>query len=304
MGGLGERSAVTGALAAEFLAYGDPSAAIAIMAPSGFALPLLEFGAPEQIQTWLPGLAEGAWPHLAAAWVEPSFDFTPTALKTVAAPDPGGYRLDGEKIFVPFADQADALLVYADLDGCAQGFVVPAGAAGLEIGASDRRLGLRALPTFGLRLNGVHVELSARLEGAQASLDRCLGATRTATAGVAIGLAQAAHDYALNYAKERQAFGKPIAQKQSIAFMLAEMAIEIEAIRLLTWEAAWQLDQSKPEAAHTAYLALTGAADMAMMVTDRAVQILGGHGYIREHPVERWMRDARSLANLVGLVMV
>ena len=96
----------------------------------------------------------------------------------------------------------------------------------------------------------------------------------------------------------------PIAQKQSIAFTLADMAIEVEAIRLLVWEAAWMLDAAKDEAAKAAYLALTGAADMAMMVTDRAVQILGGHGYIRERPVERWMRNARGVASYVGLAMV
>ena len=131
-----------------------------------------------------------------------------------------------------------------------------------------------------------------------------LASAQVSAAAMAVGLSQAAHDYALAYAKDRQAFGKAIAQKQSIAFMLAEMAIEIEAIRLMVWEAAWQLDQDLPEAAESAYLALTGAADMAMMVTDRAVQILGGHGYIREHPVERWMRNGRGIASLVGLALV
>jgi len=95
-----------------------------------------------------------------------------------------------------------------------------------------------------------------------------------------------------------------IAQKQAIAFMLAEMAIEIEAMRLMTWEAAWKLDTGKEDAAQAAYLAFTGAADMAMMVTDRGVQILGGHGYIREHPVEMWMRNGRGFAMLTGLAIV
>ncbi len=112
-----------------------------------------------------------------------------------------------------------------------------------------------------------------------------------------------AFEYALAYAKEREVFGTPIAQKQSIAFGLAEMAIELEAIRLLVWEAAWLLDAGK-DAAKAAYLALTGAPDLAMMVTDRAVQYLGGHGYIREHPVERWMRNGRGVALFPGLAMV
>jgi acyl-CoA dehydrogenase len=95
-----------------------------------------------------------------------------------------------------------------------------------------------------------------------------------------------------------------VAQKQSIAFMMAEMATEIEAIRVLTWEAAWMLDKGQTDAYKEAYLANTGAADMAMMVTDRAVQILGGHGYIREHPVEKWMREGRSFAMLTGLAII
>jgi alkylation response protein AidB-like acyl-CoA dehydrogenase len=125
-----------------------------------------------------------------------------------------------------------------------------------------------------------------------------------ASAAAAVGVAKASFDYARDYAKEREAFGVKIAQKQAIAFMLAEMATEIEAMRLLTWEAAWMLDAGKEGAASQAYLACSGAADMAMMVTDRGVQILGGHGYIREHPVEMWMRNGRGFAMLTGLAIV
>jgi alkylation response protein AidB-like acyl-CoA dehydrogenase len=121
---------------------------------------------------------------------------------------------------------------------------------------------------------------------------------RLATAATAIGVANAAFEYARDYAKEREVFGVKVAQKQAIAFMLAEMRTEIEAIRLLTWEAAWKIDIGREDAFIEAYLASTGAADMVMMVTDRAVQILGGHGYIREHPVEMWMRNGRGFAML------
>jgi alkylation response protein AidB-like acyl-CoA dehydrogenase len=130
-----------------------------------------------------------------------------------------------------------------------------------------------------------------------------LASFQVAIAAAAMGVSRAALEYALQYAKQREAFGGPIAQKQSIAFMLAEMATEIDGARLMVWEAAWQLDQGIP-AARSAYLALLAAADTAMMVTDRAVQILGGHGYIREHPVERWMRDARGIQTFLGLAMV
>jgi alkylation response protein AidB-like acyl-CoA dehydrogenase len=119
-----------------------------------------------------------------------------------------------------------------------------------------------------------------------------------------VGLSKAAFEYSRDYAKDREVFGVKVAQKQVIAFMLAEMATEIEAIRLLTWEAAWLLDNHKEDASKQAYLALTGATDMAIMVTDRAVQILGGHGYIREHPVELWLRNGRGIATFNGLAIV
>jgi alkylation response protein AidB-like acyl-CoA dehydrogenase len=117
-------------------------------------------------------------------------------------------------------------------------------------------------------------------------------------------VARAAFEYSRDYAKEREAFGVKIAQKQAIAFMLAEMATEIEASRLLTWQAAWKLDAGKDDAFTDAYLAATGSTDMVMMVTDRAVQILGGHGYIRDHPVEMWMREGRGFAMFTGLAIV
>ena len=127
---------------------------------------------------------------------------------------------------------------------------------------------------------------------------------RVATAAAAVGVANAAFEYSMNYAKEREVFGVKVAQKQAIAFMLAEMRTEIESSRLLTWEAAWKLDQGKEDVFTEVYFAVTGAADMVMMVTDRAVQILGGHGYIREHPVEMWMRNGRGFAMFTGLVIV
>ncbi len=303
-GGFGEHSTVTGALAAEAMAFGDLAGALAVMSPSAFALPILIAGSDEQKATWLPPVIEAEWKPYAAAIVEPSFNFTPTDLKTTASKNGDGYRLTGEKIYVPFADEAPALLVYANLEGQTEAFIVPGGAEGLTIGERDQLLGIHALPTYHVTLNDVQVDAAARLGGGESGTALSLAASQVGTAAMAVGMSQAAHDYALAYAKDRQAFGKAIAQKQSIAFMLAEMAIEIEAIRLMVWEAAWQLDQGRSEAPKSAYLALMGAADMAMMVTDRAVQILGGHGYIREHPVERWMRNGRGVANLVGLALV
>ena len=304
-GGFGEHSAVTGVLAAEELGWGDMAAGLAVMAPGSYVLPLLMAGTEEQKTGLIPPVIEAEWKPSAAAFLEPDFDFYPGEMRTTARVQNGGYVLNGVKAMVPFADQAEGLLVYAAEDGATQAFIVPIGTKGLKVLEREKLLGIQAFPTYGLALEGVELPADSRLGGEQGmDFDTVLAASQVAMAALAVGLSRGAHEYALDYAKDREAFGGPIAQKQSIAFTLAEMAIEVEAIRLMVWEAAWKLDEGKEDAAKAAYLALTGAADMAMMVTDRAVQILGGHGYIREHPVERWMRNGRGVASYVGLAMV
>jgi acyl-CoA dehydrogenase len=305
-GGFGERSAVTAVLALEEMAFGDLAGALAVLTPSLFATPILLAGSEEQKQTYLPKIIEGEWSPYTAALIEYSFDFDPNALKTTASLQGGEYVLNGEKAFVPVAKDAESILVYANLDGQTQGFIVPNGAAGLTISEEREKLmSLNALPLYRVRLDQIKVPVSNRLGGAAGhDFDPILASMRVATAAAAVGVANAAFEYSKDYAREREAFGVKIAQKQAIAFMLAEMRTEIEASRLLNWEAAWKLDQGKDDAFTEAYLAATGAADMVMMVTDRAVQILGGHGYIREHPVEMWMRNGRGFAMFTGLAIV
>lgn len=303
--GFGERSAVTGVLAAEEMAYGDLSGALAVMTPGLFVTPILLCGTEEQKQAWIPAVIEMEWQPYSAALMEPSFDFDPHDLKTSAEVDGDDYVLKGQKAYVPFAAEAKALIVYANLDGETQGFIVPQDSEGLAVGERQKLLGLHALPLYPLELKEVRIPKANRLGGEEGhSLAPILDASRVALAAMAVGISRAAFEYSRDYAKDRDVFGVKVAQKQAIAFMLAEMATEIEAIRLLIWEAAWMIDQNKPQASTQAYLALTGAADMAMMITDRAVQILGGHGYIREHPVELWMRNGRGFTTFAGLAIV
>jgi alkylation response protein AidB-like acyl-CoA dehydrogenase len=305
-GGFGDRSAVTGVLAGEELAFGDLAGAIAVEAPGLFAMPILIGGTEEQKQEYLPKIIEGNWTPYTSALIEFAFDFDPNALRTTATLQGEEYVLSGEKAYVPFAKEAQAMIVYAALDGVTQGFIVSKGAAGLSVGEeTEKMLGLNALPTYRVKLDGVKVPKANRI-GGEAGLDfkRVLASMHVANAAAAIGVSRAALEYARDYAKERQVFGVKVAQKQAIAFMLAEMGTEIEAMRLLTWEAAWKLDTGHDDALVEAYLASTGAADMAMMVTDRAVQVLGGHGYIREHPVEKWMREGRGFTMFTGFTMV
>ena len=304
--GFGERSAVTGVLALEEMTFGDLAGSFAVLTPSLFAIPILLAGSVEQKQEYLPKIVQGDWAPYTAALIEYAFDFDANGLKTIAIRQGDEYVINGEKAFVPYAPDADAILVYASMDGQTQGFIIHRDAAGLTIrDEREKLMSLNSLPLYRVQLDNVKVSSVQRLGGAAGhDFEPILASLRIANAAAAVGVAHAAFEYSKNYAREREAFGVKIAQKQAIAFMLAEMRTEIEAMRLLTWEAAWKLDQSTADAFTEAYLASTGAADMAMTVTDRAVQILGGHGYIREHPVEMWMRNGRGFAMFTGLAIV
>jgi alkylation response protein AidB-like acyl-CoA dehydrogenase len=309
-GGFGSpRSAVTGVLVAEELGYGDLSMALHLLAPRLLAQPVLDYGTPAQKERFLNRLTTGGHHPLTAAVMEPRFDFDLTALATTASRKGKDWVLSGTKCFVPLGSQAETILVYATTDptggpGAVEGFLVDRGTPGLTIGEREKNMGLRALDTVELSLDGCRVGAEHRLGGEQGcDFERIMDASRLALSALAVGVARAAYDYAREYAKERRAFGRAIAQNQAIAFMLAEMAIEIDAVRLLLWEAAWKFDQGE-SALREAYLTKRYAADMALKVTDNAVQVLGGHGYIREYPVEMWLRNARGFATFEGLAIV
>lgn len=304
-GGFGDHSAVTGVLAAEEMAFGDLAGTLSVMAPGLFAIPILLVGSEEQKKEYLPAIVEGDWAPYTAAIIEFHYDYDPNELRTEAMIDGDDILINGEKTFVPLAKEADKMLVYASLNGQTQGFIVPNGAQGVLVGERQKLLGVNALPVYPVKFDNVRVPLKNRLGGENGhNFSPILASMWLATAAMALGVSKGALEYAINYAKEREVLGSKVAQKQAIAFMMAEMATEIEAIRVLTWEAAWMLDTGKEDAYKEAYLAYSGAADMAMMVTDRAVQILGGHGYIREHPVEKWMREGRGFATFTGLAII
>jgi alkylation response protein AidB-like acyl-CoA dehydrogenase len=304
-GGFGEYSALTAVLAAEGLAYGDLALTLGVFTPNLFALPILLAGSEEQKTTYLPDVIEGEWKAYTAGLIEPAFDFDPLDLATTAELKGKKLKINGEKIYVPFAGDAESLIIYAKLDGKTQAIIVPSDTKGLVVGERQKTLGLHALPLYSLKLENLEVPADHLLNGPEGhDLAPIQAGWQVALASMAVGVAQAAFEYATEYAKDREVFGVKVAQKQAIAFMLAEMGTEIESNRLLVWEAAWMLDQNKPEAHKHAYLAYHMAVDMVMMVTDQAVQILGGHGYIREHPVEMWMRNGRGFSTITGLAMV
>lgn len=305
MGGFGEaHSAITGALACEELAYGDLALALHLLAPALVAVPLVLDGTDAQREEFLPLFLDEHAPRVTAALIEPRITFDPGDLHTTAARANGSYVLNGHKTAVPLAEGAEWLLVYAANAGRIDGFLVPGRAPGVTIGPREKLMGVRALPTYPVSLEGVQVSADHRL-GGEAGIDypRLRACNQVALAALAAGVMRAALDYAVTYAKERVQFGAPIATRQAIAFLLAEAAIEVDAVRLMAWEAAWKLDQGH-DARKEAYLAKQYADRAALAVTDSAVQTLGGYGYIREYPVERWLRNARGFASFEGLATV
>jgi alkylation response protein AidB-like acyl-CoA dehydrogenase len=306
VGGLGELSAVTGALAAEELAFGDLAIALHVLTPALFAYPVILYGTEEQKRNLVHMFLEEHHVPATAALLEPGIAFDPNELKTTATVDGDKVRLNGVKAYVPLAADAPWMLVYArdSGNGRIDAFLVADSVRGVEVEKREQLMGLRALPMYRVKFNDATVDLACRLGGEKgADYEALLNRSRVALAALAVGVARSAFEYARDYAKERVQFGVPIATKQAIAFMLAEMAIEVDAARMMAWEAAWKLDQGE-DATREAYLAKQYADKAVLFVTDSAVQTLGGHGFIREHPVERWLRNGRGFTTFDGLAMV
>ena len=305
-GGGGERSCITNAVALEALGGGCASQAVAIMAPGQFVGALIDFGTEEQKAEHLPRFA-GAEPVAAAVAIQESqFGFAAEAQRTTATRKGNGWVLNGEKRLIPLGDRAETFLVMArEADGAVQAFLVPRDTAGLTVSAEAGTQGLKPVPKAKITLSSVELPGSARL-GGDAGIDaqRLVNQARIGAAAVAVGLCRQATDFAIPYAKERVAFGEPIGKKQSIAFMLADMHIECETMRWMVWKAASLLEHNDPGAAKASVLAQDYVRRKAVKVADDALQIFGGHGFIRELPLEMWLRNARTLTVLDGPVSV
>jgi alkylation response protein AidB-like acyl-CoA dehydrogenase len=302
LGGAGQlRDPMSGVLTAEDLGQGDISLAIGAMSPVSVVNSLLDFGSDEQQALFLPRLATGEFVAAGVALMEGQALFDPAQLSCKAVPTDNGYRLSGEKRLVPFGVSAELLLVIADLEGeGAQAFVVERGAAGMS---AERQsyMGLRALELATVRFD--NVEIAAINKLANFDLERLLDLSRLGMAALAVGCCQAVLDYSIPFVKERQAFGEPIARRQSVAFMVANIGIELEGMRLLVWKAASLASQGKPFH-REAYLARVLCAEKAMEIGTNGVQLFGGAGFIRDYPLEMWYRNLRAIGVLEGAVIV
>jgi alkylation response protein AidB-like acyl-CoA dehydrogenase len=307
-GGGGVESVLTACLVTEELSWGCLGIATAILGCGLAAVPIMLAGTEEQKDRYIPWFCDpsGVRPG-AFALTEPEAGSDVAALRTTAVREGDHYVINGQKRFITLGGIAELYALFATVDP-AKGhrgitaFIVEADTPGLSAGRKERKMGMRASHTGDVILENVRVPVGNRLaeEGdgfyiAMKSFEH----TRPSVATCAVGVARAAYEYATEYATQRVQFGKPIIAKQAVRFMLADMATEIEAARLLTWRAAWMTDSGLASNV-AASMAKAYAADMAMQVTTNAVQILGGYGYMREYPVEKWMRDAKILQIVEG----
>jgi alkylation response protein AidB-like acyl-CoA dehydrogenase len=305
LGGLSEdRSAVTGVLVAEALAEGDMGQAVACLAPAAVATAISLWGSDAQQQTYLPAFAGGDVPAAALAVAEPRPLFDPFDLETTAEANDDGFVLNGIKSGVVRGSEAELFVVAVELDGGGPMLVlVESSTPGVTIEA-DPSMGLRAAGLTRLVLDDVQISADAVLgDGSADDYRECIRLSRLGWAALALGTGRAVLDYVSAYVKTREAFGEPISHRQAVAFMVANIAIELEGMRLVTLKAASRAEQGLDFSREVA-LARRLTSEYGMKIGTDGVQLLGGHGFVKEHPVERWYRDLRAVGLMEGAVLV
>jgi acyl-CoA dehydrogenase len=303
-GGFGDRSPLTWVLAVEELAWGDLSATLVLTTSNLVSIPVLLCGSERQKKEILPDFCTETYIAASSALMEPRFNFDPNRLQTTAVSSDGDFILSGTKCNVPVAPDAEWMICYAALEGKTEGFLIRKNTPGVSIQERERNMGMHAFPLYSVVFENCKVPAEYRLgEEKGCNFPLLMNASKIGLSAMALGVARAAYEYSREYAKERKAFGEAIAQRQAIAFTLAEMATDLEAARMMVWKAAWQLEKNR-DATRESYLAANFTNDMAVMVADRAVQILGGYGFIREFPVELWLRNARGFAVMEGITII
>jgi alkylation response protein AidB-like acyl-CoA dehydrogenase len=300
LGGGGMTDVLTGCIVQEELCHGCSGIGNLVTSGGFFAEPVLALGTEAQKEEWVRPLTSETPPMTALATTEPNAGSDAAAIQTTARRVDGGYVLDGQKTWISNGGIAELYVVFATVERGSRhrgitAFLVHKDDAGISFGQPMRKMGQRAIPSVELFLEDLFVADDRRLgdEGQGfRGLMRTFDRSRIVLAAGCVGLARAALEYAVTYAREREQFGRPIGQHQAVGFRLADMATKVDAARLLVWQAARRLDAGQ-RATREASQAKLFASEAAMFCTWAAVQTLGGWGYSREYPVEKWMRDAK-----------
>ncbi len=304
LGGISEeRSAMAGTLVAEALGRGDMGLALAALSPGSVATALGLWGTESQQQAYLPAFTGEDVAAASLALTEPTVLFDALNPGTTATRSGDGYLLNGVKTGVIRGADAELFIVGALLDGAPTLFIVESGAAGLAVEA-DPSMGVRAASMTRLSLADVRVDETAVLgETDGSTYAECVRLSRLAWCALAVGTGQAVLDYVTTYVNGREAFGEPISHRQAVAFMVANIAIELQSMRLVTYKAASRAAAGKDFSREVA-LARQLCGSKGMQIGLDGVQLLGGHGFVKEHPVERWYRDLRAVSIMEGGVLV
>lgn len=299
-----ERSAVTSVLVASAMAHGDLGLAVAALAPGAVATAIGLWGDAEQQATYLPAFAAEEPVVAALAILEPQPLFDPWALKSTATATPTGFSLNGVKALVPRGAEAELFVVAAELEDRGPAlFIVESSAPGVTV-SPEPAMGVRAAATATVRFEDVALaELALLGAGAPAVYAECIDRGRIAWCALAVGCGKAVLDYVIPQVNDRIAFGEPVSNRQAVAFMVADIGIELEGMRLATLRAASRADQGK-DFTREAALARVLCVDKGVKIGSDGVQLLGGHGYVKEHPVERWYRDLRATGVFEGALLV
>ncbi|HKT82462.1 MAG TPA: acyl-CoA dehydrogenase family protein [Solirubrobacterales bacterium] len=299
-----EQAAVTSVLIGEAFAHGDMGVAYAALAPGAVATAIGHWGTPEQEATYLPSFTGEDTPAAALAILEPRTLFDPLELETTARKDGGDWVLNGVKSLIARPKECELFLVAAEAEGIGPAlFVIESGTDGLEI-EDEPAMGLRPAATGRLLLKDVKLPETALLgDGKREDYVECVQRARVAWCSLAVGAAQATLDYVKQYVNERTAFGEPISNRQGVAFAVSDIGIESEGMRLATYRAASRADQGQ-DFAREAAMARRLCAQKGMQIGSEGVQLLGGHGFVKEHPVERWYRDLRAAGVMEGALLV
>ena len=299
-----EQSAVTSVLVGEALAHGDMGIAYAMLASGAVATAIGLWGTAEQEATYLPAFTGEDVPAAALAILEPRPLFDPLKPQTKARRDGTDWVLDGAKSLLARAGECELFVIAAEAEGIGPAlFVVESGTAGLAT-EPEPAMGLRPASTGRLLIEGVRVPGAALLgEGRREDYLECVNRARIAWSALAVGASQAVLDYVIPYVNERQAFGEPISNRQAVAFGVSNIGIETDGMRLATYRAASRADRGE-DFARAAALARKLSADKGMAIGSEGVQLLGGHGFVKEHPVERWYRDLRAAGVMEGALLV
>lgn len=301
-----EQSAVTSVLIGEALAHGDMGIAYAALAPGAAATAIGLWGSAEQEATYLPAFTGEDIPAAALAILEPRPLFDPLALETKAKKKGEEWVLSGAKSLIARAKDCELFVIAADAEGIGPAlFVVESGAKGLTV-EDEPAMGLRPAATGRLLIDNVKLPASALLgEGNAKAKDyaACVNRSRIAWCGLASGTAQAVLNYVIPYVNDRQAFGEPVSNRQGVAFVVADIGIESNAMRLATYRAASRAARGESFGREAA-IARKLCAAKGMQIGSDGVQLLGGHGFVKEHPVERWYRDLRAAGVMEGALLV